>query len=312
MASRETPRVTVPVIDRELTRAFLQSHRVEFHLDYDLAKVSWLKQPGTISFLIKPGSVDALREVIRFLQHTRQPYKVLGNSSNCYFAGERFGIIISLCRLKSITIDEGTGQVCAEAGSQLIQIARKTVAASLAGFEGMAGIPGTLGGAIFMNAGSYDCDIARILTTVTMIHPGGEMETLHPEQLGFDTRTSNFKRGILPGCIVSATFQLPRQPAQAIQRRMAEVVKHRAMMQENREPNLGSMFIATGFYQTILKANPLVACLSLPIRLPLALGNRLWRRLYPLRFSPFDAFLMRFYKLVFRYPRPPGRIPASA
>lgn len=275
---------------------------VERHPDFDLSKISWLKQKGNIALLIRPDTKEKLSAAIRCLEENHLNYKFIGNSSNCYFAGRNHGVFIHLNKLKKITIEESSGMVTAESGAQLIQVARKAVASSLAGFEGLVGIPGTVGGAVFMNAGSYGCDIAKILDHVTVIGADGLVTELKCSELGFGTRTSFFKTGEINGCIVSACFKLQPEPQESIRNRMEKAIQHRAAMQEKSEPNLGSMFIAYQFYQNILCANPVIKYLSLPIRLPLAVGNRVWRFFFPLRISPFDLCLMRFYKVVFRYP----------
>lgn len=283
---------------------FLIENKIEFDASKDLRKLSWLKQDGTIDFVIYPSTLQELQRITAFLAFNHISYKVLGNTSNCLFLDRHYGVFVILKYFNEVTVDLASGTLTAGAGAQLSKVCKIAAEQGLSGFEGMIGIPATIGGAVFMNAGSYGCAISHIFKSATILSPEGNLFEVNHGQMGFDTRSTSLNRHQIDGIIINATFSLCADHKCNILERMNHAKKHRLCMQENKEPNLGSMFVATRFYQTILDANPVVKWTTFPIRLPIALVNRLWRRMFKYKISPGDILLLHFYRTLFRYPLP--------
>lgn len=138
---------------------------------------------GPADLFVMPGSIQAVADSIRICKETQTPYAVIGNGSNLLVsdAGYR-GVIIQIGRnLNQIT---GNGEeIRAQAGAMLSVIAKTALLESLTGFEFASGIPGTLGGAVVMNAGAYGGEMKDVLTEVTVLTREGEIRTIPAEKL---------------------------------------------------------------------------------------------------------------------------------
>ena len=145
---------------------------------------------GPADLFVMPGSIQAVADSIRICKETQTPYAVIGNGSNLLVsdAGYR-GVIIQIGRnLNQIT---GNGEeIRAQAGAMLSVIAKTALSESLTGFEFASGIPGTLGGAVVMNAGAYGGEMKDVLTEVTVLTREGEIRTIPAEKLELGYRTS--------------------------------------------------------------------------------------------------------------------------
>lgn len=121
---------------------------------------------------------------------------ILGNGSNTIFSSKEYdGVIINLTNLNSMKIDGNRIEV--EAGYQLIKLSMDALNNELSGLEFAAGIPGNVGGAVFMNAGAYKSDMSNLIKTVTFLDENLELQTLKNEELEFSYRKSIFQKEIV-------------------------------------------------------------------------------------------------------------------
>jgi UDP-N-acetylmuramate dehydrogenase len=132
----------------------------------------------------------------------RFPFFVIGGGNNLLFDDAGYRGIIIRNRLEGLVLGEGRMSVLS--GTGLPCVLRDALAASLCGLEFLAGIPGTLGGAIYGNAGAYGWSIGEVLETATILRPGGERKTLSRDELGFGYRDSVLKKTC--GIVLSATI----------------------------------------------------------------------------------------------------------
>lgn len=195
---------------------------------------------GPADLFVAPGSIQAVADSIRVCKETQIPYAVIGNGSNLLVsdAGYR-GVIIQIGRnLNQISVIGE--EIRAQAGAMLSVIAKTALSGSLTGFEFASGIPGTLGGAVVMNAGAYGGEMKDVLTEVTVLTQEGEIRTIPAENLEMGYRTSlAAKNGWI---ILEAVLKFQKGDAEAIRSRMEELKVQRVTKQPLDLPSAGSTF----------------------------------------------------------------------
>ena len=208
--------------------------------DEPMSRHTTFRCGGPATLFLRPGSEDELVRVVSLLKDKGHPYMLLGNGSNLLVSDKGYeGVVISLERLSELSL-EGETSIRAQAGvlnSRIASFAREN---SLAGFEFAAGIPGTIGGAMIMNAGAYGGEMKLITTSVRAITPDGEVKELTAEDCDFGYRTSALKR---EGYVVlSALLQLQKGNEKEITDLMTELALKRKEKQPLEYPSAGSTF----------------------------------------------------------------------
>lgn len=149
---------------------------------------------GTTRYLISPNSINDLIAVLKILKENNISYFILGNGSNIIFNSREYnGAIIRLNKLNGIEIHPDMEMVYAEAGVLLPKLSQDVVNESLTGLEFAAGIPGTVGGAIYGNAGAYNACILDYVESVTVLDEKYNVKILEHEDITYSYRTSMFK-----------------------------------------------------------------------------------------------------------------------
>lgn len=195
---------------------------------------------GPADLFVTPASIQAVAESIKICRETQTPYAVIGNGSNLLVsdAGYR-GVIIQIARnLNQVSVNGE--EIWAQAGAMLSVIAKTALAGSLAGFEFASGIPGTLGGAVVMNAGAYGGEMKDVLTEVTVLTREGEIRVIPAVDMELGYRTSlAAKKGWI---ILEAVLKLQKGEAETIRSRMDELKVQRITKQPLDLPSAGSTF----------------------------------------------------------------------
>jgi len=196
---------------------------------------------GPADFYLEPRDKEDLLRIVQYFQTNNFPFVVIGNGSNLLVSDEGYrGAVINLeSGLNTVTIDPAAGgaSVYAEAGVKLAKFVDVCIQHGLGGVEMLAGIPGTLGGAIVMNAGAYGGEISDCLRTVEIIRDAAFV-VLPKEGCGFAYRSSELTRDI----VVSASFQLPKKDRNELLRVRRELLLRRNETQPVNFPNAGSIF----------------------------------------------------------------------
>lgn len=195
---------------------------------------------GPTDIMVKPQSIEALGETIKLCKEYQVPYYILGNGSNLLVADEGFrGVMIQIYHNLSQIKLEGN-QVIAQAGALLSRIATKALENSLTGFEFAHGIPGTLGGAVVMNAGAYGGEMKQVLVSCKVMDEQGNLLTLTNEELELGYRTSiiHNKNYI----VLEATLRLEQGNQEEISSYMKELMGRRKEKQPLDKPSAGSTF----------------------------------------------------------------------
>lgn len=195
---------------------------------------------GPADYFLLPSTAEEVKGILEICKEKEIPYFILGNGSNLLVSDEGYrGAVIQLYRnYGEITV--GPRTIRASAGALLSQIAAAAKNASLAGFEFAGGIPGTLGGAVVMNAGAYGGEMKDVLKEVTVMTKEGEIVTIPAGELEMGYRTSLIKR---TGYIVlEAVIELDTGDQEEIKERMRELTEQRVSKQPLEYPSAGSTF----------------------------------------------------------------------
>ena len=195
---------------------------------------------GPAEVFIMPKSVKQVQMAVKICQEEQIPYFILGNGSNLLVSDRGYrGVIIQMDRNMGEIQVEGT-EIQAAAGALLSSIAVAARRESLTGFEFAGGIPGTLGGAVTMNAGAYGGEIKDVLKEVTVMDGDGKIFTLPASELEMGYRTSIIKTaGYL---VLSARITLSRGKEEDIKARTRELSEMRTQKQPLDYPSAGSTF----------------------------------------------------------------------
>lgn len=234
--------------------AFLTERSIAFETSAVVGSFSWLKSSAICDCVVTPQTAEALVAVLNYCISHGIPHKVLGNTSNCFFPSEEhYSCLIRTTRLNSFAIDWERQELTAECGASLSSLALKTANLGVAGFAGMVGIPGTVGGAIFMNAGSYGDTIGDSLKCIEFIDDVGRCRIVEKNELDLGYRTSALRKGSLGGTVLRAFFNAQSGSPAELQRRVAIARTQRNTTQEKQLPNLGSLFATQFIYADIAK-----------------------------------------------------------
>ncbi|HIU22602.1 MAG TPA: UDP-N-acetylmuramate dehydrogenase [Candidatus Fimihabitans intestinipullorum] len=195
---------------------------------------------GIADYIVFPESIEQLKNLMSYLKEKNIKHKVVGYGSNLLFSdGGYRGVLIKLDALHTCEF-YGT-KVVVGAGYPLMKLAIKAAKLGLTGLEFAAGIPGTIGGAIYMNAGAYKSDMGYIVSEIKVLTPELTVKTMYNRELEFHYRTSFLQTH--PGYIcLEATLILTKGTEAAIRSVMEDRKKRRLMTQPLEYPSAGSVF----------------------------------------------------------------------
>ena len=195
---------------------------------------------GPADALALPKTPEEVAEVVRFCHEHAQPYYVLGNGSNLLVSDEGYrGLVLQLYRnFNDIQVNGET--ITVQAGAMLAAVARTAYQTGLTGLEFASGIPGTIGGAVVMNAGAYGGEMKNVLKEVTVLTKEGEVLVIPAKALELGYRTSVIpKNGWI---VLGAVLQLEKGDQEQILARMEELKEQRITKQPLDLPSAGSTF----------------------------------------------------------------------
>ena len=195
---------------------------------------------GPAEYLILPQTAEEIADVVKLCRQEEIPWYIVGNGSNLLVADEGVrGVVIQLLRNFNQIQVEGC-QIRMQAGAQNAAVAKRALNASLTGFEFAAGIPGTIGGAVVMNAGAYGGEMKDILKEVTVLDQNGMIRTIPAEELELGYRTSIIAR---KGYVVlEAVIVLKTGDPKEIKAAMDDLKEKRVTKQPLEYPSAGSTF----------------------------------------------------------------------
>ncbi|MDD5850525.1 MAG: UDP-N-acetylmuramate dehydrogenase [Galactobacillus timonensis] len=222
---------------KELEKILSQIATVE--VDKPLAELTTLHIGGPADYVIYPDNMVALDAMIRILRHAGVPFKIFGNGSNLLCSDEPFhGAVIRLKKFNNFSFVHNC--VLAEAGCSIIALSYKAMEKGLSGLEFASGIPGTVGGAAFMNAGAYRSDMSHVLDAV-FVYRDGRFEWIPASECGFAYRTSLFQSHP-DWVIIAVRMVLQSEDPTEIHELMDSRRERRMASQPLNMPSAGSVF----------------------------------------------------------------------
>ncbi len=205
-----------------------------------MSRHTTFKIGGPADYFLMPDKDTDVGRIVKICKESAIPYFILGNGSNLLVGdGGYRGAVIQIYKNRSAVTVEGT-EITVQAGALLSSVAAAAKNAALTGFEFAGGIPGTMGGAVVMNAGAYGGEMKDVLTEVTVMDEEGEIVTLPADKLELGYRTSIIKTA---GYIVlEAKLQLKEGNPEVIRETMKDLTIRRTTKQPLEYPSAGSTF----------------------------------------------------------------------
>lgn len=207
-------------------------------LDEDMSKHTSFKTGGKADFYIKVYSIEEIKSILKISKENNIPLFVLGNGTNLLVKDEGYRGIIIQIKMEEINIDETEAIV--DSGVKNAVLSKKLANNSLTGFEFASGIPGTIGGAIKMNAGAYGSEMKDIVKEVTYLDYDGNIHTISNSECEFSYRHSKFFNE--KAIILQAKLNLEHGNKEDIENKVNELLKQRKEKQPLEYPNAGSTF----------------------------------------------------------------------
>lgn len=228
-----------------ITASLLKDLRAAFGSQLEenvpLAKYTSARIGGPADVLLAPTTADELAEVVEQLWSLKAPFVILGGGSNMLVSDAGVRSVVVMNKSRKVIFDDQAPAVWAESGSNFGAVARQAGRKSLAGLEWAAGIPGTVGGAVFGNAGAHGGDVAGNLILAEVLHHDRGREEWMADQFAFQYRSSIIKREPGQAVVLAATFSLAHSEPESIQEKMDEFLAFRRRTQPP-GATMGSMF----------------------------------------------------------------------
>ena len=210
------------------------------HTDEPMSRHTTFRIGGNADYFVKPGNADEVAAVIAVCREYNIPYFILGNGSNLLVSDDGYrGMIINIMdNMDSVTVDGRI--ITAQAGAMLVRVSVMARDNALTGLEFASGIPGTIGGAVYMNAGAYGGEMKNVVKTVRAIDEHGRIYELDSEKMDFSYRHSIVEERKL--IVLEVTLELEHGSREAIDDRMKELAEARRSKQPLEYPSAGSTF----------------------------------------------------------------------
>lgn len=205
-----------------------------------MSTLTTFKTGGNADVIVFPHTTDELKAVVKMFYETGTPYYVLGNGSNLLVSDDGIRNPVICIGRDFASVDLFENCITAKAGAFLSTIAKKARDNSLTGFEFAAGIPGSLGGALIMNAGAYGGEMKDVVEAVSFVDPSGEEHVVTGDEMEFSYRKSALSD---TDCIITgATINLEKGSIEEIDEKMADLAARRREKQPLEMPSAGSTF----------------------------------------------------------------------
>lgn len=221
--------------------SLLEQQKIEYKKDYLLANISSFKTGGNADLFVSPKTEEEVKTVVNTCQKENIPYFVIGNASNLLISDDGFrGVIVRIGPSFSKIEYLGDGKIQADAGVSLASLCSFALKHNLSGLEFAYGIPGTAGGAVYMNAGAYGGEMKDVLLSASHIAPDGTCSSFEGTALKLSYRSSAYSNSSY--VITSLLLQLKAGNHDEIKCRMDELLKKRKDKQPLEFPSAGSTF----------------------------------------------------------------------
>ncbi|MBM0868558.1 UDP-N-acetylmuramate dehydrogenase [Staphylococcus auricularis] len=208
-------------------------------VDEPLKRYTYTETGGKADYYVSPTTNEDVQKIVRFAYEHDIPVTYLGNGSNIIIReGGIRGIVLSLLELNHIEVSDTS--IIAGSGAAIIDVSRKARDYSLTGLEFACGIPGSIGGAVFMNAGAYGGEVKYCIDYALCVDEKGTLHQLTTNELELDYRNSIVQQKHL--VVVEAAFTLTPGDQKEIQAVMDDLTERRESKQPLEYPSCGSVF----------------------------------------------------------------------
>lgn len=208
-------------------------------IDEPMKKHTSFRVGGPADIMVTPENYEQLRDIIRICNENDVPFFVLGNGTNLLVKdGGIRGVVIRLNKLNKVLVEEG--KIIAQAGASLVGLSFTAFKQGLAGLEFACGIPGSIGGAVAMNAGAYNGEVGDFIESALVINRQGKIQTLTKKEMKFEYRTSEILKNKY--IVLEVTFNLKSGNSDDIKSRMDLLSQKRKQNQPLEYPSAGSTF----------------------------------------------------------------------
>ncbi|MEE0957208.1 MAG: UDP-N-acetylmuramate dehydrogenase [Ruminococcus sp.] len=213
----------------------------EAYKDEPMSRHTSFKIGGNAEAYIKVNNISQLKAIIKECREAGVSFLLIGNGSNILVSDEGLqGVVVKLSgEFKNMSLLDETTVYCG-AGASLASLCKFALNSGLSGLEFAWGIPGSVGGALFMNAGAYGGEMKQVVHSVSHLTPAGEIGRIDRDDLGFGYRTSVYRKN---GCIITgAVIKLKKDNPDDIRARMEDFMGRRSDKQPLDYPSAGSVF----------------------------------------------------------------------
>ena len=226
-------------MDCKAVREFCENKKIEYKALEPMSLHTSFKIGGNADLFVLPTNKAMLCDIIGFLNENKTPYFILGKGSNLLVSDKGIeGVVISLLSLNDITVNGNI--VKADAGASLAAVCKACLENDLTGLEFAYGIPGTVGGALYMNAGAYGGEMSMVVTSAEVLTADGKIESISASDMALGYRTSCFKEN--GAIILSVSFMLKKGNGSEIKALMEDFLSRRKDKQPLEYPSAGSTF----------------------------------------------------------------------
>lgn len=215
------------------------SYQASYEKNAVLAPYTTMKIGGACDILIKANGEDCLLSLINFCTKNSLPYRILGMGSNVLISDKGIRAVVILIGNDMSEIIVDGNKITAHAGAKLISVCKKALENSLTGLEFAYGIPGSIGGALFMNAGAYGGEMKDVVTSCNYIE-NGQLLSMNISDMDLSYRKSYFSEN--NACITSVSFELEHGDHDEIKAKMNDIMQRRIDKQPLEYPSAGSTF----------------------------------------------------------------------
>lgn len=219
----------------------LKNKGIDIQKNVPLSRFTFTETGGPAEYLAFPKNLSELETLVNLTHEQTIPLTVIGNASNLIIRdGGIEGLVVILTKMKDIRANLDNNTITADAGARIIDASEAACEAAFTGLEFAAGIPGSVGGAVFMNAGAYGGETQNVIESVKVITRDGELKTYTHDEMNFSYRHSLVQS--TGDIVISATFSLKKGDKLAIKNKMEYFNGLRRAKQPLEYPSCGSVF----------------------------------------------------------------------
>lgn len=226
----------------DLILSFLIGGGYKYIQSLNLSQKTWIKTGGKCAFWIEPDTKERLTSLCRFLYKNKLAFELVGQTSNLFFHSDYHPlIVVSTIKINKYDVEKNV--LTCDCGVSVSKLSKEMLACGYAGFSGLTGLPGTVAGSVYGNAGCFKCSINAMLVDVDILMPDGTVKLLKAEELVITHRSTALKRNEFKGVILSVRMKLIKSENLEEEKRNQEYsVNYRKTKQEKPSWCLGSIY----------------------------------------------------------------------